>query len=75
MDGARSIANSQLSLTKLGYTLERLAPTKFAQLPAMATHIDRRLWDPVLIHVLLVPTCVAAAVLGLALVALGAKRR
>jgi|SRR5579863_8095533 hypothetical protein len=75
MDGARSIANARLSLTQLGATLERIAPVKYAQLPAMAAHIDARLWDPVLIHLLLIPTSLCLAAVAFALMALGAPRR
>ena len=75
MDGARSIANSAVLLTPLGTTLARLAPEKFEELPAAAARIDPKLWDPVLIHVLYIPTFVALAVVGLVLTALAPPRR
>jgi hypothetical protein len=69
MDGARSIANNALSLTPLGASLARLAPAKFEQLPALAAKIHPKLWNPVLIDTLYVPTSVALAVVGILLVA------
>jgi hypothetical protein len=75
IDGARSIANNQWSLTPLGAALGRVAPAKLEALPAFAGRISPKLWDPVLIDVLYVPTSVALAVLGIAFMALGASRR
>ena len=75
VDGARSIANNDWSMTPLGAALGRVAPAKLAALPALAGRISPKLWDPVLIDVLYVPTSVALAVLGIALMALGASGR
>ncbi len=75
MDGARSIANDALLLTPLGATLARLAPAKFQQLPGLATRIYPKLWDPVLLDALYVPTSVVLAVVGIALAAVAAPRR
>jgi hypothetical protein len=75
MDGARSIANSAVLLTPLGATMARLAPDRFQQLPLLAARIHPKLWDPVLIHILYVPTFVALAVVGLALTALAPPQR
>jgi hypothetical protein len=75
MDGARSIANSTVLLTPLGATIARLAPERFLELPSLAARIHPKLWDPVLIHILYVPTCVALAVVGLALTALAPPLR
>jgi hypothetical protein len=75
IDGARSIANNALSVTPLGAALARLAPAKMEQLPALAAKIHPKLWDPVLIDVLYVPTSVALAVVGIALMALASLGR
>ena len=75
VDGARSIANSTLSLTPLGSALAALAPAKFAALPAAAARINPKLWDPVLIDVLYVPTSAVLAALGILLVALASAGR
>ncbi len=75
MDGARSIANSQWAMTRLSATLAQVAPAKIAQLPALAAKIHPKLWDPVLVHVLMAPTSVALAIVGLILMAIAAPRR
>ena len=74
IDGARSLANSTVSLTPLGAALARLAPAKFEQLPALAAKISPRLWDPVLLDILYVPTSLALAILGIGLVAIAMPR-
>jgi hypothetical protein len=74
MDGARSIANNSLAMTPLGTTLAHIAPVKSAQLPALAAKIHPKLWDPVLIDILWVPTSVILAGIGIALVALASVR-
>ncbi len=73
MDGARSIANNALSVTPLGASLARLSPGKFEQLPALAAKIHPKLWNPVLIDALYVPTSVVLAVAGIVLVAVAAS--
>ena len=75
MDGARSIANNDIVLTPLGVTLARAAPLKFAAFAAMSARVHPKLWDPVLIHALYVPTFLALTALGLALMALTERRR
>ncbi len=75
VDGARSIANNAWSLTPLGAALGRIAPAKLAALPALASRISPKLWDPVLIDVLYVPTSLVLAALGIALMALGSAGR
>jgi hypothetical protein len=75
MDGARSIANSRVLLTPLGATMARLAPERFQELPSLAARIHPKLWDPVLIHILYIPTFVALAIVGLALTALAPPQR
>ncbi len=74
MDGARSIANEALLLTPLGATLARLAPAKFEQLPGLATRIHPKLWDPLLLDALYVPTSAVLAGVGIALAAAAARR-
>ena len=74
-DGARSLANGELSLTPLGASLARLAPQKFQALPALAARISPKLWDPVLIHALWLPTSAALLILGALLAGLASRRR
>jgi hypothetical protein len=74
MDGAASLANDTVSLTSLGAALARLAPAKFAELPALVGKSHPWLWDPVLLHLLYIPVFVALAVVGAALTLLGRRR-
>jgi hypothetical protein len=72
-DGARSIANSALRFTPLGETALTFLGERFRQLqPAVERNIHPMLWDPVLVHVLQVPTAAAGLLLGLLLLWLGA---
>ena len=74
-DGARSLANGALSLTPLGVSLARLAPQKFQALPALASRVSPKLWDPVLIHALWLPTSIALLIAGAVLARLASPRR
>jgi len=67
IDGARTLADQRLELTPLGATLAYVLRDKFAALPALVGRINPKLWDPVLLSVLYVPTFLALAILGLAL--------
>jgi hypothetical protein len=76
MDGARSIADQQLSLTPTGVALATAFPVKFL---AFQTFVHAKLapflWDPVLVSVLYGPTFLDVGVLGLALFWLSRPRR
>ncbi|MDU0338347.1 hypothetical protein [Bosea rubneri] len=73
-DGARSIANSALRFTPLGETLLALFGERFRQLqPAVERNLHPLLWDPVLLHLMLVPTALAGLLLGFLLLWLGAE--
>lgn len=75
-DGARSIADSVLRVTPLGETLLALVGERFRLLqPAVERNLHPILWDPVLIHLLQVPTAAAGLLLGIALLWLGAPPR
>jgi hypothetical protein len=74
-DGARSLANGALSLTPLGASLARMAPQKFQGLPALVSRVSPKLWDPVLIHALWLPTSVALLIVGALLAGLASPRR
>jgi hypothetical protein len=75
IDGARSIANNTLAWKPLGMALEQLLPGRVERLQAWAGKIHPKLWDPVLIDVLWVPTSVALAVVGIVLMALASLGR
>ncbi len=73
-DGARSIANSALRFTPLGETLLAVFGERFRQLqPAVERNLHPLLWDPVLLHLMLVPTALAGLLLGFLLLWLGAE--
>lgn len=75
-DGARSIANSVLRFTPLGETLLTLIGERFRLLqPAVERNLHPMLWDPVLVHVLQMPTAAAGLLLGFLLLWLGAARK
>ncbi len=72
-DGARSIANSALRFTPLGETALTFLGERFRQLqPAVERNLHPMLWDPVLVHLLQVPTAAAGLLLGFLLLWLGA---
>ena len=68
IDGARSIAASQLLLTPLGTTLYWAFPNK---MPLLQSFVERQihplLWNPILYRLLLAPTWAALGVIGAAL--------
>ncbi|AZO79088.1 hypothetical protein BLM15_16800 [Bosea sp. Tri-49] len=75
-DGARSIANSVLRFTPLGETLLTLIGERFRLLQsAVERNLHPMLWDPVLVHVLQMPTAAAGLLLGFLLLWLGAVRK
>ena len=76
IDGARTIADSQLTLTPTGAVLARPFPAKFAELePFVRTKIHPFLWDPILLKILYAPAFLDLAVFGLFLVAVSRPRR
>jgi hypothetical protein len=75
VDGARTIAASQLTLTPMGRTLYWAFPNKMPLLqPFVEREIHPLLWDPILFHILLAPTWLVLGVLG-ALILYGLRRR
>ena len=74
IDGARTLADQRLEFTPLGATLGYVLHDKLAALPALAAKIHPKLWDPVLLSVLYVPTFLALALLGVALMVLTRSR-
>ena len=72
-DGARSLANSALRFTPLGEIALTILGERFRQLqPAVERNLHPMLWDPVLVHLLQVPTAAAGLLLGFLLLWLGA---
>jgi hypothetical protein len=68
IDGAASIAANQLSITPIGRPLYLLFPDKF---PLVQSFVERQvhplLWDPVLVDILMLPTWLELAVIGVGL--------
>jgi hypothetical protein len=75
IDGTRSIAGGVLSLSPFGQTIAWLAPEKFAALKPMIAHVSAFLWDPVMVHLFLLPTWLVIGVLGTLIMALSRKPR
>lgn len=72
LDGARSIANQSLLITRLGDTGMAFFGERYAQLqPMIERQIHPLLWDPVLVHLLMLPTCATLLFLGFLLLRLG----
>jgi hypothetical protein len=74
IDGARSIAADQLSLTPMGATAYWAFPNKFPLLQSFVEHINPLLWNPVLLHILMLPTWLVLGILGLGLMYVTRKR-
>ena len=70
VDGTRSIAGSEISLTPLS----SLFTAKLPMLQKALVAIHPMLWDPVVVAILRVPLWAALAVLGLLMLRLGRKR-
>jgi hypothetical protein len=75
IDGTRSIAASGLRVTRLGETLDYLAPGKVAQLQPMIEKLHPKLWDPAAQWLLGSPTAVVVGLVGLILLWIGRPRR
>ncbi len=69
MDGTRSLANQQVSLTSMGVALGGLFPARMSSLPALVAKINPLLWDPILLSILYVPAFIDLAVVGLVFIA------
>ncbi len=65
IDGARSIAADQFLFTPMGATAYWAFPNKF---PLLQNFVERQihplLWDPVLLHILMLPTSAVLALIG-----------
>jgi hypothetical protein len=73
VDGTRSIAGGALSLTSFGATLAWIAPDKVGGLKPALSHINSFLWDPVAVHLLMLPTWLVIGGLG-ALIMLASQK-
>ena len=73
IDGARSIANGIVQATPLGETLATLLGARYAALKPSLERVHPLLWDPVALHLMLLPAAAVALVLGLLLLWLGRR--
>jgi hypothetical protein len=68
IDGARSIAAGQISLTKTGESIYLALPDK---LPLFQNFVVRQihplLWDPILVDLLMAPTFLVLSIVGVGL--------
>jgi hypothetical protein len=65
IDGARSLAAQQLTLTSMGLALDFAFPSKFPLLqPFVEKRLHPLLWDPILVAILSAPAFVDMAALG-----------
>lgn len=75
IDGTRSIAGGMLSWTPLGKTIAWLAPAKMATLKPAIDGLNPFLWDPVMVHLLLLPTWLIVGLLGTLVMVATQKRQ
>ncbi|MBN8955527.1 MAG: hypothetical protein J0H17_02865 [Rhizobiales bacterium] len=75
-DGTKTIAGSQVYMTKLGDTWNALHSESLQRLQPMVEHyVGHWLWDPVILNILSAPTWAVFGVLGIFLMLLGRKKR
>ncbi len=75
-DGARAIAGSQVTFTKLGDTWNAIHSTSLQLLqPAIERHVAVWLWDPILLNILTSPTWAVFGVLGVIFILLGRRKK
>lgn len=75
VDGTKSIAASQITVTPLGQSWFELHPPSLNLVQAVVErYVLPFLWDPVLVNILLLPGWAVLAAIGALLVYLGRKR-
>jgi hypothetical protein len=75
IDGTRSVAGGVLLWTPLGKTIAWLAPAKMAALKPAVDKLNPFLWNPVMVHLLLLPTWLVIGFLGALALVLAQKRQ
>jgi hypothetical protein len=73
IDGTRSIAAGALSLTPFSKTIGWLAPDKIETLKPTLEHFNPFLWDPLMLHLLALPTWAVVGVIGTLIMAVTQK--
>ncbi len=56
VDGTRSIAAGSIEQARLGQTIQYIVPAKFELIEPAVRRLHPLLWDPVLVHLFMVPT-------------------
>jgi hypothetical protein len=75
-DGTKTIAGSEIYITKLGTTWNALHSNSLQLLqPAIERHVGEWLWDPVALNILTAPTWLVLGVLGAFLILIGRKKK
>jgi len=75
-DGAKSIVDNQIHVSKLGDVWNGVHSTSLQLLqPAIERHVAEWLWDPVILSVLTAPAFLVFAILGAILMLLGRKKK
>ncbi len=64
IDGAASIAADQLSMTPMGVTVYWALPNKLPLMQSFLERIHPLLWDPIVLHILMLPTWAVLGVVG-----------
>jgi len=67
IDGARSIAAAQLSFTPMGVTVYWALPSKLPLVQSFLERVHPLLWDPILLHILMLPTWAVLGATGVGL--------
>jgi len=76
VDGTRSIAGDGLYVTTLAQSLQAVNRVAYAAFQAFVqTHFPAFLWDPVLVHLMLVPFSLALGGIGAILILLSHEPR
>lgn len=75
-DGAKSLADNMIRVTKVGEVWHMVHSTSLQLLqPAVERYVAVWLWDPVILSVLTAPTWLVLGIVGPLLMLLGRKRK
>ncbi len=75
IDGAKTIAESTLTITPLGQTwFELNAGSLILSQAAIERHVHPFLWDPVIQYLLTLPTWSVAGMIGVAMLLIGRRK-
>jgi hypothetical protein len=76
IDGTKSIAASDVTLTPLGQYWNDIHSTSLQLLqPALERHVAEWLWDPVMLNIITAPAWLVLGILAALLMLIGRKKR